>query len=96
MSKAVKRLAIAWLWHEGNSFLPVPTTAESFRAVEWHSGEAAAAFCRGTATEGGATIAFLDDLPTGTAPSCAAPEPRLQGRCPPASTRRFAARSSPA
>lgn len=63
MSSSSKRLAIARLWHEGNSFSPVPTTAESFRAVEWHSGEAAAAFHRGNATEGGATVAFLDGHP---------------------------------
>lgn len=56
----MKRLAIARLWHEGNSFSRVPTTTESFRAVEWHEGEAAAAFHRGNATEGGAAVAFLD------------------------------------
>ncbi len=63
MSKAVKRLAIARLWHEGNSFSSVPTTAESFRAVEWHQGDAAVAFHRGNVTEGGAAVAFLDEHP---------------------------------
>ena len=29
------RLAIARLWHEGNSFSPVPTTATSFRSGAW-------------------------------------------------------------
>ena len=53
------RLAIARLWHEGNSFSPVPTTAESFRSGEWLIGEAAADFYRGAATEGGAAVAFL-------------------------------------
>ncbi|MFP6741068.1 MAG: M81 family metallopeptidase [Alphaproteobacteria bacterium] len=59
----MKRLAIARLWHEGNSFSPVPTTAESFRAVEWHCGEAAAVFHRGNATEGGAVVAFPEEHP---------------------------------
>ena len=52
----MRRLAVARLWHEGNSFSPVPTTAASFRAGEWLSGEAAVAFYRGAATEGGANV----------------------------------------
>ena len=56
----MKRLAVARLWHEGNSFSPVPTTAESFQAGEWLIGEDAADFYRGAATEGGAAVAFLE------------------------------------
>ena len=56
----MKRLAVARLWHEGNSFSPVPTTATSFRASEWLTGDDAVGFYRGAATEGGAAVAFLD------------------------------------
>jgi hypothetical protein len=55
----VKRLAVARLWHEGNSFSPVPTTLADFRRREWVSGEAARAFYRGTATELGAAVDFV-------------------------------------
>jgi microcystin degradation protein MlrC len=34
------RIAIARLWHEGNSFTPVATRLADFRQREWHSGEA--------------------------------------------------------
>ncbi len=56
----MKRLAVARLWHEGNSFSPVPTTAESFQASEWLIGDDAQDFYRGAATEGGAAVAFLE------------------------------------
>ncbi|MFQ5958526.1 MAG: M81 family metallopeptidase [Alphaproteobacteria bacterium] len=56
----MKRLAVARLWHEGNSFSPVETGADEFRAREWVAGEAAARFYRGTATEMGAAVDFLD------------------------------------
>ena len=73
----MKRLAVARLWHEGNSFSPVPTTAESFRAGEWLTGEAAADFHGGAATEGGAAVAFLQDYPDwrGEFLRCAAASP---------------------
>ena len=56
----MKRLAVARLWHEGNSFSPVPTTAQSFRAGEWLIGDDAQEFYGGVATEGGAAVAFLE------------------------------------
>lgn len=54
----MKRLAVARLWHEGNSFSPVPTTLEQFQNREWVEGEAARDFYRGTNTEIGAAVAF--------------------------------------
>ena len=56
----MKRLAVARLWHEGNSFSPVPTGLDEFRRREWVTGPAAAAFYRGTATEMGAVAAFAE------------------------------------
>ena len=56
----MKRLAVARLWHEGNSFSPVPTTATSFHASEWLIGDDARDFYGGSATEGGAAVAFLE------------------------------------
>lgn len=57
------RLAVARLWHEGNSFSPVPTTLAQFRAYEWSKGEAARELYRATATEIGAAVAFADSHP---------------------------------
>jgi microcystin degradation protein MlrC len=59
----MKRLAAARLWHEGNSFTPVPTTLEDFEAREWTRGAEALAFYRGTATEMGAVAAFAETRP---------------------------------
>ena len=59
----MRRLAIARLWHEANAFSPVPTGLESFRRREWEAGPAARAAYRGTATEMGGTVAFLDARP---------------------------------
>jgi microcystin degradation protein MlrC len=56
----MKRLAVARLWHEGNSFSPVPTPLACFQAREWFEGEAARDFYRGTATEMGAVAAFAE------------------------------------
>ena len=56
----MKRLAVARLWHEGNSFSPVPTTLAQFRGREWLEGEDARAFYRGTATELGAAVSFAE------------------------------------
>lgn len=56
----MNRLAVARLWHEGNSFSPVPTPLARFRAREWVEGDEALSFYRGTATEMGAVAAFAD------------------------------------
>jgi microcystin degradation protein MlrC len=53
------RLAIARLWHEGNSFSPVPTGIEDFLASEWVAGEAAREVYRDTETEIGGALDFL-------------------------------------
>jgi microcystin degradation protein MlrC len=56
----MRRLAIARLWHEGNSFNPLPTGAADFHRREWALGPSAPAAYRGTATEMGAAVAFAD------------------------------------
>lgn len=53
------RIAIARLWHEGNSFTPVPTTLAQFRAREWCKGDDAVSFYAGTRTEIGAAVDFF-------------------------------------
>ncbi|MFZ5789225.1 MAG: M81 family metallopeptidase [Pseudomonadota bacterium] len=58
----MKRLAVARLWHEGNSFSPVPTPLAAFQAREWVEGDAARAFYRGTATEMGAAVGFAETV----------------------------------
>jgi microcystin degradation protein MlrC len=58
----MRRLAIARFSHEGNSFSPVPTGLPEFRR-EWYRGQEAEAVYRGTATEGGGAVAFLDTRP---------------------------------
>jgi microcystin degradation protein MlrC len=55
----VNRIAIARLWHEGNSFTPVATTLEHFRGREWCEGAQAAEFYAGTRTEIGAAVDFF-------------------------------------
>jgi microcystin degradation protein MlrC len=59
----VHRLAIARLWYEASSFTPVPTTLAQFRQREWTDGTAAADFYRGTRTEIGAALDFLESHP---------------------------------
>ncbi len=54
-----KRLAIARLWHESNSFNPVPVRLAQFRKREWVKGTPAAECYAETATEMGAAHAFL-------------------------------------
>ena len=73
----MKRLAVARLWHEGNSFCPDATTLEDFRQREWVAGDAALAHYRGTATEIGAVVDFLDGNTAwrGTILRCAAASP---------------------
>ncbi len=56
----VKRLAVARLWHEGNSFSPAITELDHFRQREWVSGNAARSFYRNTATELGAVVTFAE------------------------------------
>ena len=53
------RIAIARLWHEGNSFTPVHTRLADFRQREWSSGADAEVFYRGTRTELGAAVDFF-------------------------------------
>lgn len=56
----MKKLAVARLWYEGNSFSPVPTALSVFEAREFLQGEAATGFYRDTATEIGAAVSFAD------------------------------------
>ncbi len=60
---APKRLAIARLSHEGNSFTPVATGLAAFKRREWVVGEAARALYAGTASELGAAADFLAARP---------------------------------
>ena len=53
------RIAIARLWHEGNSFTPVHTRLADFRHREWCIGADAAAFYKSTRTELGAAVDFF-------------------------------------
>src|SRR6266852_4462701 len=53
------RIAIARLWHEGNSFTPVLTRLSDFHQREWHKGEDVAEFYAGSRTEIGAAIDFF-------------------------------------
>ncbi len=57
------RVAIAMFWHEGNSFSPVPTDLDSFRAGGWATGQEVRALWGGTASEMGGALAFLDAHP---------------------------------
>ena len=55
----MNRIAVARLWHEGNSFTPVATTLEQFRAREWCESTQAVEFYAGTRTEIGAAVDFF-------------------------------------
>ncbi|MGI3169062.1 M81 family metallopeptidase [Pseudooceanicola sp. C21-150M6] len=55
-----RRIAVARLWHEANSFNPVMTTLADFRQREWTKGPEALAAARGTATELGGLVRFLE------------------------------------
>lgn len=57
------RIAVLRCWFEGNSFCPVPTELDDFRAREWVAGAEAPAFYRDTATEMGAVEAFARQQP---------------------------------
>ena len=55
------RIAIARLWHEGNSFTPVPTRLADFRQKEWVQGAEAIAFYKGSRTELGAAVDYFEE-----------------------------------
>ena len=55
-----KRLAIARVSHEGNSFSPVPTGLGAFGRREWVAGEAARIFYAGTCSELAAAVDFFE------------------------------------
>lgn len=54
----MRKLAVARLWYEGNSFSPVPTGLPVFEAREFFQGATAKDFYRGTKTEIGAVVDF--------------------------------------
>jgi len=58
-----RKLAIARLWYEANSFSPLRTGLAAFQAREWVSGEQARAFYAGTATEIGGVLAVEPEHP---------------------------------
>ena len=53
-----RKLAVARLWYEGNSFSPSVTGLDIFQTRDWGIGESARALYRGTTTEIGAVLAF--------------------------------------
>ena len=53
------RIAVARLWHEGNSFTPVLTRLADFHQREWTDGAGAADFYLGSRTEIGAAVDFF-------------------------------------
>src|SRR5689334_18499291 len=56
----MRKLAVARLWYEGNSFSPIPTGLSVFEAREFFAGGTAKDFYRGTKTEIGAVVDFAD------------------------------------
>jgi microcystin degradation protein MlrC len=56
----MKKLGVARLWYEGNSFSPIPTGLPVFEAREFFQGMAAKDFYRGTKTEIGAVVDFAE------------------------------------
>jgi microcystin degradation protein MlrC len=72
-----KRLAVARLWLEVNSFSPVPTVLEDFEAKEWVRGADVLKTFAGTPTELGAVAAFAEAHPDWDVQMlrCAAAEP---------------------
>ena len=71
------RIAIAMFAHEGNSFCPVATDLAAFHAKVWLEGDAVGEAFRGTASEMGAALDFLDRHPgwQGSFLRCAATTP---------------------
>src|SRR5688572_29352320 len=53
------RIAVARLWHEGNSFTPVLTRLADFRQREWAEGASVPDVYAGTRTEIGAAVDFF-------------------------------------
>jgi microcystin degradation protein MlrC len=56
----MRKLAVARLWYEGNSFSPIATRLSVFEAREFFRGDAAKDFYRGTKTEIGAVVDFAE------------------------------------
>jgi len=56
----MKHLAVARLWFEGNSFCPRLTTFADFQAREWHDAGTAPNYYRGSHTEMGGVIEWID------------------------------------
>jgi len=56
-------IAIARFAHEGNSFSPIPTPIECFTGSEWAVGDGVPKYYRGTKTEIGGAIDWLDHHP---------------------------------
>ncbi|MSP48969.1 MAG: M81 family peptidase [Alphaproteobacteria bacterium] len=56
-------IAIARFAHEGNSFSPIPTPIECFTGGEWQVGDGVTKYYRGTKTEIGGAIAWLERRP---------------------------------
>lgn len=73
----MRRLAVARIWLEVNSFSPIPTVLADFEATEWLHGDAALSRFSGTPTELGALGAFLQAKPDwqATISRCAAAAP---------------------
>lgn len=57
----MSRIAVARLWHEGNSFAPVTTRLADFRQKEWVQGAEAIGFYKGSRTELGAAVDFFEE-----------------------------------
>jgi microcystin degradation protein MlrC len=55
------RIAVARLWHEGNSFTPVRTRLADFLQKEWVQGLEAIGFYKGSRTELGAAVDFFEE-----------------------------------
>lgn len=55
-----KKIAVARLWHEGNSFAPIATRFAEFQRREWAKGDAVVQRYRGTATELGAVVDAIE------------------------------------
>jgi microcystin degradation protein MlrC len=53
------RIAVARLWHEGNSFTPILTRLADFERREWRYGEYVSDFYAGSRTEIGAAVDFF-------------------------------------
>src|SRR4051812_15759199 len=59
----MRKLAVARLWFEANSFCPVIAGRAAFERREWTTGEAAIEACRGAETELAAVLDFIAHKP---------------------------------